>query len=242
MTLFEWQYRAARPFLGALSFKVHRKLKKLVKARSGRPNILDVGGRKSHCTVGVPANITISDLPRESDIQKHLKLGITDAIMEQTRNRRSNIVEIVYDDMTKSNIPDQSFDGVVSVEVLEHVEEDDAFVANVSRVLKPGGFFLMTTPNGDFVANNNPDHKRHYLRKQLHDLLAKHFDEVQVDYAVWGSTWRTRSLAPWKVKRPIRTILSMMGSVINIFQSSGAHLKDQAHGTRNLIALTRKKK
>lgn len=239
MTPFEWTYHMARPFLGSLNYLVHRRLKRLVKAMPQKPNLLDVGGRKSPITISVPAKVTISDLPRESDIQKDLNLGITDAIMAQTLKRRSNITGIEYDDMTQSTFEDHRFDAIVSIEVLEHVEEDDAFVANVSRVLKPGGFFLMTTPNGDFVENNNPDHKRHYLRQQLHDLLAKHFDEVQVDYAIWTSKWRTRSLHPWKIRKPIRTVLSMMGSFINIFESSKASLKTTPHGTRNLVAIAR---
>lgn len=240
MTSFEWIYTLARPFLGALSFQVHRRLKQLAQSSPRRPEILDVGGRKSHATIGVPANITISDLPRESGLQKQLKLGIDDAIMAQTLSRRSNIADVIYDDMTKSGFGDRSFDGVVSVEVLEHVEEDEAFAANVARVLKPGGFFLMTTPNGDFVKNTNPDHKRHYLRNQLHDLLANHFDEVQVDYAIQDSKWRSRGLHPWRIRKPIRTLHSMLGAFINIRESAKPHLRTQPNGTRNLIALARK--
>lgn len=228
------------PFLGALAFQVHRKLKRLVSTLPNRPKILDVGGRKSPSTIGIPANIIISDLPRESDIQKNLNLGINDSIVRQTLQRRSNIEDMVYDDMTCSNLEDASFDGVLSVEVLEHVEEDEAFVRNVARVLKPGGFFLMTTPNGDYVANTNPDHKRHYLHQQLYDLLTRHFDDVQVEYAVKGSAWRKRSLKPLKLKKPIRTLLSMTGSVMNIFESSNDALRVQPKGTHHLVALARK--
>lgn len=241
MTFFEWKYRIARPFLGALSFQVHRRLKKLVCALPQRPRLLDVGGRKSPSTIGVPATVVISDLPRESELQKNLNLGINDRIVQQTLQRRSNIENMVYDDMTCSNLEDASYDGVLSVEVLEHVEEDEAFVRNVARVLKPGGFFLMTTPNGDFVKNANPDHKRHYLRQQLHNLLARHFDEVQVDYAIKGSGWRKRSLNSLKLKKPIRTLLSMMGSAINILESSDNALRTQPQGTHHLVALARKK-
>ena len=79
---------------------------------------------------------------------------------------------------------------MVSVEVLEHVEEDDLFVKEVSRVLKPGGVFIMTTPNGDWVENKNPDHKRHYKRNQLDTLLNKYFEDVSVEYAIVGGKFR----------------------------------------------------
>ncbi len=42
---------------------------------------------------------------------------------------------------------DGAFEAVVCSEVLEHVENPDAVVAEASRVLRPGGVFLFTLPN-----------------------------------------------------------------------------------------------
>lgn len=43
-------------------------------------------------------------------------------------------------------LPDGWFDAVVSVEVMEHVEHLDRYLAEVFRVLGPGGVFVWTTP------------------------------------------------------------------------------------------------
>jgi SAM-dependent methyltransferase len=43
--------------------------------------------------------------------------------------------------------PDASFDYVLSIEGIEHIENHFIFLREVSRVLKPGGKFVMTTPN-----------------------------------------------------------------------------------------------
>jgi SAM-dependent methyltransferase len=42
---------------------------------------------------------------------------------------------------------DDTFDVVTTIEVLEHVNDLDRAIAEIHRVLKPGGRFLVTTPN-----------------------------------------------------------------------------------------------
>ena len=43
--------------------------------------------------------------------------------------------------------PDATFDVVLSFDVFEHIADSDAHLAEVRRVLKPGGFYLLQTPN-----------------------------------------------------------------------------------------------
>jgi 2-polyprenyl-3-methyl-5-hydroxy-6-metoxy-1,4-benzoquinol methylase len=43
--------------------------------------------------------------------------------------------------------PDRSFDAAVSIEVIEHVEDQLAFLREIARVVKPGGIVVVTTPN-----------------------------------------------------------------------------------------------
>lgn len=43
--------------------------------------------------------------------------------------------------------PDASFDVVLSLDVLEHIPDTDAHLAEVARVLRPGGSYLVQTPN-----------------------------------------------------------------------------------------------
>ena len=87
-------------------------------------------------TIGLPARITIIDLPRETEIQNALNLGITKTIATKVKHRRSNIDDLILGDMTESDLPSGTYDLVVSVEVLEHVEHDDKFVSEVTRVLR----------------------------------------------------------------------------------------------------------
>lgn len=162
---------------------VHRVLSELEIER-----LLDVGGRRSNCTVGLGAEVWISDLPRERAIQETLDLGATDEMRSAVLRRRSNVKEYLYDDMTVTRLPMSYFDAVSAIEVIEHVEDDEQFVRNIARVLRPGGWFVMTTPNGDWKPVPYGDHKRHYTAAQLSSLLSRYFSEVRIQYRVNAGT------------------------------------------------------
>ncbi len=238
--LYEVARKGLEPFLPPLYKQVRVKLLREIRKFSAFPSILDVGGRKSPYTIGVSGRITIIDLPRNTEVQSELNLGINESIVNGIKNRRSNIERLIIGDMTKSGLPSESFDLAISVEVLEHVQDDEKFVSEVCRVLKPGGRFIMTTPNGDFVENKNPDHKRHYKRQQLNGLLEKYFTSVEVEYAIAGGRYRKIGLKAWSLHRPLQTVSSAFGNIVNSYQSSRKDIKDQAIGTHHLIAVAEK--
>ncbi|MGH9363792.1 MAG: class I SAM-dependent methyltransferase [Thermoanaerobaculia bacterium] len=241
MKPFELTYLCLEPFLLPLHRKVRKRLLSLTASDGERPRVLDIGGRKSHYTIGVPADVTITDLLRQSETQRRLNLGLNEGLIRRTYSRRSNVCDILLDDMTRSRLPSGAFTFAVAVEVLEHVEEDNPFVEHVARVLKPGGVFLMTTPNGDYVRNTNPDHKRHYTRQALQSLLSEHFDSVVVEYAIPGGFFRKLGLRAWSVRHPLRTVAAMVGNLINSVQAAQAGVKERRQGTHHLIAVARKR-
>ncbi len=243
MKPFEILYLCLEPFMAPIHAIVRRRLKQIVRQGQPVPDILDVGGRKSHYTIGLPAQITISDLPRETDIQKRLNLGITQDIIEQTLKRRSNVREMLLDDMTQSKLPDEPFDCVVAVEVLEHVREDGPFIHHVHRVLKPGGVFLMTTPNADHPGRQGPvpeGNARYYTGAMLSRVLASRFERFEIDYAVPVGRLHTLSLRSWSLRHPLRTLVTMAASRLNQIKAADEKVKQMAVGTRHLVATARK--
>ena len=50
----------------------------------------------------------------------------------------------------------EPFDVVLITEVIEHVAHPDQFLAQIARLVKPGGHVVMTTPNGGYFLNTLP--------------------------------------------------------------------------------------
>jgi SAM-dependent methyltransferase len=55
-------------------------------------------------------------------------------------------VGVLRGDATKLPFPDATFDRVITSEVLEHIQDDVSAIAEMVRVLKPGGTFAGTVP------------------------------------------------------------------------------------------------
>lgn len=75
---------------------------------------------------------------------------------------------------------DNSYDCVVSFQVIEHIKEDRFYLQEIHRVLKPGGVALITTPNRKMSLSRNPWHIREYLAHELENLAKGIFSEVQM--------------------------------------------------------------
>jgi SAM-dependent methyltransferase len=64
-----------------------------------------------------------------------------------SRFRASGVPCIRADLAARLPFADASFDGVVSSEVLEHLENPHHLAREFARILRPGGAFVLTTPN-----------------------------------------------------------------------------------------------
>ena len=84
---------------------------------------------------------------------------------------------------------DESFDFVVSFQVIEHIKRDWAVVAEVLRVLRKGGKFIVSTPNKPMSLTRNPWHVREYTAEEFDKLFSAFTDVRRLGVAGNERVW-----------------------------------------------------
>ncbi|GAA2732538.1 class I SAM-dependent methyltransferase [Pedococcus aerophilus] len=90
-------------------------------------------------------------------------------------------LSVLRADATALPVADDSLDLVVAFDVLEHILDDDAAVAEVARALRPGGRFLVAVPADPRLWSDHDvavDHVRRYTRTTLREVLERGGFEV----------------------------------------------------------------
>lgn len=121
---------------------------------------------------------------------------------------------------------DACFDVVLSFETIEHVSDDRRYVDEISRVLRPGGWLVLSTPRASApdAVPQNPFHVREYTWQQLARLLDPHYTSIARYGRRLGPRLarleeeldRIRKVAPAKARQIVpRRIRHVLGSIVS---------------------------
>lgn len=108
-------------------------------------------------------------------------------------------VASVYDDF--ETLFGCTFDSIVSLEVIEHLQDPRCFVRNVKNALSPGGIFIVTTPYHGYLKN---------LLLAITGGMDRHF----------GALWDGGHIKFWS-RRSLSLLLSEAGFDLVAFRGAG---------------------
>ncbi len=100
-------------------------------------------------------------------------------------------IEIIQESVYELTHADNSFDLVFLLEVLEHLDEPVKALAEIKRVVKPGGFLIIGVPReplwrslnmarGKYWSDfgNTPGHLNHWSTSGLKKMVSREFGEI----------------------------------------------------------------
>lgn len=100
-------------------------------------------------------------------------------------------------------LEDNSLDVILLMDVIEHIEDVDAFMESILPKLKSGGYLFVTVPAHQFLFSVHDvflKHFRRYNTKMLRDTMNKHGIKIEESYYFYTSLFFARSIAMIKEK------------------------------------------
>ena len=105
------------------------------------------------------------------------------AISNANDHFKADGVDFFVGHCEKLDFPDMSFDVIVSLETIEHLNHPEIFLSELKRVLIPGGTVIISCPNDPYFKEMNPNyeniyHKREYKWFEFQELTEKCFGKA----------------------------------------------------------------
>lgn len=102
-----------------------------------------------------------------------------EAVAYARQNYASQHTAFLQADCFALPFPSAHFDLVAAFEIIEHVGDAAGFLAELRRMLRPGGLLLLSTPNRLYYTEDraevNPFHVREFSYAEFRELLGAHF-------------------------------------------------------------------
>ena len=129
--------------------------------------------------------------------------------------QRSKGIPVIQADARNLPFEDDSFDVVICLDVLEHILEDEQVAAEIHRVLRKNGKFLISVPEDPMLWSNHDvvvNHIRRYTKSSLIELIAN--SELKIG-AVWSTLVLLRPAIKLARKFQKGSSLSLLNPFLN---------------------------
>lgn len=158
----KWMYKTIEPHCGG----------EILEIGSGTGNISRFFLEDSHSISLSDIRDNYCDILRKKfpalDAKKVLKMNLTDE---------------AFDSKFKEQLG--KFDTVFALNVVEHIKQDELALANIYKLLKPGGRVIILVPAFQTLYNNFDEaleHYRRYTKQTLETLIGKKFEVIGTQY------------------------------------------------------------
>lgn len=136
-----------------------------------------------HLDVGCGAGNMLQALRQHS----RFSVGVDSAYKALQFSKKDGVHIVAQADALSLCFPDHTFDFVTVLDVLEHCEDDLLSLAEVYRVLKPGGVVILTVPALSVLwsaLDRTAHHYRRYTASEIREKAQQgNFDVLKVSYA-----------------------------------------------------------
>ncbi|MDR3734570.1 MAG: class I SAM-dependent methyltransferase [Acidobacteriaceae bacterium] len=137
-------------------------------------------------------------------------------VFSQENCNTPNVCYVVANAQKLTAISDNRFDVVVSFETIEHLPNVEAYLDEMVRILRPGGKFLVSTPDRRIASvlhcflghPQNPYHICEYTERELISLLSTRF-RIETCY---GQGFVPRWLVFWPIQFIIKAACRCLGT------------------------------
>lgn len=102
-----------------------------------------------------------------------------DAIGYAKEHYSADNLDFMIGDATSLPLDNEVFDVVVSFETIEHIHYYEMYLREIHRILKPGGTFIVSTPNKKW-SGENPYHISEFTLSDFREVLADMYTDVRI--------------------------------------------------------------
>jgi 2-polyprenyl-3-methyl-5-hydroxy-6-metoxy-1,4-benzoquinol methylase len=227
---WHWQHWQDRKTINEWKDKRHSAVVALLESLSlTRPRILDVG-----CGPGWYTD-------KFADFGDVTGVDISEDAIKMAKSRFPHI-KFLAGNFYELSLPANSFDVVITQEVIDHVDDAAVFIERVAKVLKPGGHLIVACANkfvvdrlrkGNFPKQPRQHIARHFEMKTLTSLLDRHFRMIELKTIIpMGELGILRIINSYKLNRLVGALIS---------DERLTSIKENAGFGYQIIALAQKK-